>query len=104
MNASFLENADILIAADCVAYAYGNFHNDFMKDKITLIGCPKLDGDYSNLIADILRRNTIKSISIVVMIVPCCTFLLRATEEAITKSGKSFNLTSTTIALDGQIV
>jgi hypothetical protein len=74
-----------------------------MKDKITLIGCPKLDGDYSDLIADILRRNNINSISIVVMVVPCCTHLIYAVENAIKKSGKQYTLKVNTITLDGQI-
>ncbi|MGN1166298.1 MAG: ATP-binding protein, partial [Lachnospiraceae bacterium] len=73
VNAPYFDGADLLIAADCTAYAYGNFHNRFMKNKITLIGCPKLDNiDYSEKLAEIIRQNDIRSVTVVRMEVPCC--------------------------------
>ena len=88
--APYFENAHLLIAADCAAYAYGNFHNEFMQNKITLIGCPKLDeGDYSDKLSAILKNNDIKSITIVRMEVPCCRGLASAVEKAISISGKT---------------
>lgn len=73
VNAPYFENANLLIAADCTAYAYGNFHSEFMHNKITLIGCPKLDdGDYSQKLTEIIKNNNIKSVSVIRMEVPCC--------------------------------
>lgn len=73
MNAPYFENANLLVAADCTAYAYGNFHNEFIRNHVTLIGCPKLDaGDYSEKLTEILANNNIKSVTVVRMEVPCC--------------------------------
>ena len=73
INAPYFNDAHLLIAADCTAYAYGDFHNQFIKNKVTLIGCPKLDeGDYSEKLEEIIKRNAIKSLTIVRMEVPCC--------------------------------
>jgi ferredoxin len=89
VNAPYFENANLLVSADCAAYAYGSFHNDFMKDKITLIGCPKLDeGDYSKKLAAILRSNSIKSVSTVRMEVPCCSGIENAVKTALKDCGK----------------
>jgi ferredoxin len=89
VNAPYFENASLLIAADCVAYAYANFHSDFMRNKITLIGCPKLDaGDYSEKLTAILQTNSIKSIAIARMEVPCCAGIANAAIAALKASGK----------------
>ena len=88
-RAPFFEGAKLLIAADCTAYAYANLHEDFMKGKITLIGCPKLDSvDYSEKLTEIIRDNDIRSVTIVRMEVPCCGGLQRAAETALKNSGK----------------
>ena len=83
------ENADLLIAADCTAYAYGDFHNRFIRGKATIIGCPKLDeGDYADKLTEILKHNSIKSVTLVRMQVPCCGGLTRALQTAMGRSGK----------------
>ena len=88
-RAPFFEGAKLLIAADCTAYAYANLHEDFMKGKITLIGCPKLDSvDYSEKLTEIIRDNDVRSVTIVRMEVPCCGGLQRAAETALKNSGK----------------
>ena len=105
VNAPYFDGADLLIAADCTAYAYGNFHNKFMKDKITLIGCPKLDQvDYANKLSQILTENNIKSITLTRMIVPCCGGLAFAVKNALEQSGKNIPLEVITISPDGNIV
>lgn len=89
IEAAYFENADLLIAADCTAYAYDRFHEDFMKNHVTLIGCPKLDtGDYSEKLAEILKQNNVKSIKVVKMEVPCCGGMERAVKTALNNSGK----------------
>lgn len=89
IKAAYFENADLLIAADCTAYAYDGFHEDFMKNHVTLIGCPKLDtGDYSEKLAEILKQNNVKSIKVVKMEVPCCGGMERAVKTALNNSGK----------------
>ena len=89
VNAPYFDNADLLIAADCTAYAYGNFHNEFIQNKITLIGCPKLDDtDYSEKLTEVIRNNNIKSVSIVRMEVPCCGGIEFAVKKALQESGK----------------
>lgn len=104
-NGPFFRDADLLIAADCTAYAYGNFHNDFMAGKVTLIGCPKLDGvDYSQKLSRIFAENSIRSITVVRMIVPCCGGLPFAVKNAIAQSGKDIPLTVITIDPHGNIV
>lgn len=88
-NASYLHDAHLLIAADCCAYAYGNFHEDFIKDRVTLIACPKLDeGDYSEKLTEILRQNDIKSVTVARMEVPCCGGLENAVKNALKNCGK----------------
>ncbi len=103
--APFFKDAKLLIAADCTAFAYANLHEEFMKGKITLIGCPKLDGvDYSEKLTAIIRDNDIKSVTIVRMEVPCCGGLKRATEMALRNSGKFLPWQVVTISLDGKIL
>ena len=104
-KAPFYEGAKLLIAADCTAYAYANMHEDFMKGKVTLIGCPKLDAvDYSDKLTEIIRENDIKSVTIVRMEVPCCGGLQRAAENALKNSGKFIPWQVITISRDGQIL
>jgi len=105
VNAPYFENAHLLIAADCTAYAYGNFHNKFMKDKITIIGCPKLDDiEYAEKLTAIIKQNNIKSVSVVKMEVPCCTGIEVSTRNAITNSGKSLPYSAITLSVNGEIV
>lgn len=104
-NAPYFEGADLLIAADCTAYAYGNFHNDFMKNRVTLIGCPKLDAvDYSEKLAEIFKHNNIRSITVARMSVPCCGGLSHAVKTAVENSGKNIPLHIVTISPDGTIL
>ena len=104
-KAPFYDGAKLLIAADCTAYAYANLHEDFMKGKITLIGCPKLDAvDYSEKLTGIIRDNDVKSVTIVRMEVPCCGGLQRAAETAIKNSGKFLPWQVITISRDGRIL
>ena len=104
-EAPFFDGAKLLIAADCTAYAYANMHEDFMKGKITVIGCPKLDAtDYSEKLTDIIRNNDIKSVTIVRMEVPCCGGLQRAAENALRNSGKFIPWQVVTISRDGRIL
>ena len=104
-NAPYLDNADLLIAADCTAYAYGNFHHDFMKNRVTLIGCPKLDGvDYAQKLAQIFLYNDIRSITVTRMTVPCCGGLPYAVQKALEMSGKEIPLHTVTISPNGEII
>ena len=104
-NAPYLDNADLLIAADCTAYAYGNFHRDFMKNRVTLIGCPKLDMvDYSEKLTEIFRSNDIRSVTLTRMTVPCCGGLVVAVRRAIEQSGRQIPLNIVTISPNGQII
>ena len=104
-QAPFFDGAKLLIAADCTAYAYANMHEDFMKGKITVIGCPKLDAvDYSEKLTAIIRDNDIKSVTIVRMEVPCCGGLQRAAENALKASGKFIPWQVVTISRDGRIL
>ncbi|MBO5544789.1 MAG: 4Fe-4S ferredoxin, partial [Oscillospiraceae bacterium] len=104
-SAPFFEGAKLLIAADCTAYAYANMHEDFMKGKITVIGCPKLDAvDYSEKLTAIIRDNDIRSVTIVRMEVPCCGGLQRAAETALKNSGKFIPWQVVTISRDGRIL
>ena len=104
-EAPFYNGAKLLIAADCTAYAYANMHEDFMKGKITVIGCPKLDAiDYSEKLTDIIRNNDIKSVTIVRMEVPCCGGLQRAAENALRNSSKFIPWQVVTISRDGRIL
>ena len=105
VNAPYFEDANLLIAADCTAYAYGNFHQEFMRNKVTLIGCPKLDeGDYSEKLTEIIRQNNLKSVTIVRMEVPCCGGLEHAAKKALQESGKFIPWQVVTISLDGRIL
>lgn len=105
VNASYLNGADLLIAADCTAYAYGNFHQKFMKNKVTLIGCPKLDeGDYADKLAEILKLNDIHSITVVRMEVPCCGGMVQAVKTAMLNSGKMVPWQVITIGTEGEIL
>ena len=105
VNAPYFSGAKLLIAADCTAYAYANFHQEFMRDKVTLVGCPKLDGvDYAEKLAAILRNNDISSVTVARMEVPCCGGLEMATKRALQDSGKSIPLQVVTISIDGEIL
>lgn len=105
VNAPYFEGANLLIAADCTAYAYGNFHNEFIRNHITLIGCPKLDeGDYAEKLTQIIRNNNIKSVKIVRMEVPCCGGIESAAKRAIQASGKFIPWQVVTISTDGKIL
>lgn len=104
VNAPYFDGADLLIAADCTAYSYGNFHNDFMKNRVTLIGCPKLDGtDYSEKLAQILRQNSIRSVTVTRMTVPCCGGLSYMVKNAVERCGKQIPLHIVTISPNGTI-
>ena len=104
-QAPFFDGAKLLIAADCTAYAYANMHEDFMKGKVTIIGCPKLDGvDYTDKLTEIIRNNDIKSVTIVRMEVPCCGGLQRAAENALKNSGKYIPWQVVTISRDGKML
>lgn len=103
INAPYFENANLLIAADCTAFAYGNFHNEFIKNRITLIGCPKLDsGDYEEKLTAIIKNNNIKSLTVVRMEVPCCGGIERAAVNALKNSGKFIPWQVITISIDGK--
>lgn len=105
INAPYFDNANLLIAADCTAYAYADFHNKYMKNKITLIGCPKLDeGDYSEKLTAIIARNNIKSVTVVRMEVPCCGGIENAVKRALQNSGKFIPWQVVTISTDGKIL
>ena len=105
INAPFYENAKLLIAADCTAYAYANMHQDFMRGHVTLIGCPKLDDiDYSEKLTEIIRRNNIEEVTIVRMEVPCCGGLEHAARTALQNSGKFLPWHVVTISIDGNIL
>ncbi len=104
-TAPWFDSADLLIAADCTAYAYANFHNDFIRGKVTLIGCPKLDMvDYSQKLTDIFRNNAIRSITVVRMQVPCCGGLPFAVKTALEASEKDIPLQVVTVTNDGRIL
>lgn len=104
-NAPFYNGAKLLIAADCTAYAYANLHEEFMKGKITLIGCPKLDMvDYTEKLTEIISSNDIKSVTVVRMEVPCCGGLQAAAEQALRNSGKFIPWQVVTISRDGRIL
>ncbi len=105
VGASYFDDANLLVAADCAAYAYGNFHNDYMKNKITIIGCPKLDeGDYAEKLTAILSQNNVKSVTVVRMEVPCCGGIENAVKTALKSCGKLIPWQVATIATDGRIL
>ena len=104
-NAPYFDGADLLIAADCTAYAYAAFHNDFMRGRVTLIGCPKLDAvNYAEKLTEILKHNDIKSVTVTRMTVPCCGGLSYAVRNAVASCGKDIPLHIVTIGPDGRIV
>lgn len=104
-NAPWLQNADLLIAADCCAYAYGNFHAEFIRGKSTLIGCPKLDSvDYSQKLLQIIQQNSLRSITVVRMQVPCCGGLPFALMRALEECGSNIPVQVVTISSDGRIL
>ena len=103
--APYFNNARLLIAADCTAYAYANFHQEFLKGKVALIGCPKLDDvDYSEKLTEIIKNHEIRSVTIVRMEVPCCGGLQQAAMSAIQNSGKFIPWQVVTISIDGKIL
>ena len=105
INGAFFRNAHLLIAADCTAFAYSHFHSDFVKNRITLIGCPKLDGvNYGEKLTRIFEENEIQSVTVVRMTVPCCGGLPFAVESAIKSCGKQIPLKVVTITPRGEIV
>ena len=105
INAPYFNKAKLLIAADCTAYAYANFHQEFMRGKVTLVGCPKLDAvDYSEKLTEIIRSNEIQEVTIVRMEVPCCGSLEMAAKKALQASGKFIPWQVVTISIDGKIL
>ena len=105
VNAPYFDGSKLLIAADCTAYAYASFHQDFIRNKITLIGCPKLDDvDYSEKLTEIIQNNNIQSVTIVRMEVPCCGGLEMAAKKALQNSGKFIPWQVVTISIDGKIM
>ena len=105
VNAPYFNGAQLLIAADCTAYAYAGFHEKFMKGHVTLIGCPKLDAiDYSEKLTEIFRNNDIRSISVVRMEVPCCGGMTYAVQKAIANSGKDIPCKVTVLSINGDIL
>ena len=105
VRAPYFQGADLLIAADCTAFAYGDFHRDYMRGRTTVIGCPKLDGvDYSEKLAAIIEANDIRSITVARMEVPCCGGLENAARVALTRSGKSIPLNVVTFSVTGNVL
>ncbi|MBE6847564.1 MAG: ferredoxin [Ruminococcus sp.] len=105
VNAPYFEGANLLIAADCTAYAYSRFHEDFIRNRVTLIGCPKLDeGDYTEKLTAILSQNNIQSLTIVRMEVPCCGGIENAAKRALQASGKFIPWQVVTISVDGRLL
>ena len=104
-QAPYFEGAKLLIAADCTAYAYANFHEDFIRGKVVLVGCPKLDSvDYSEKLEEIIQSNNISSMTVVRMEVPCCGGLEMAAKKALQNSGKFIPWQVVTISVDGKIL
>ena len=105
INAPYFDEADLLIAADCAAYAYAGFHEDFMKNKVTLIGCPKLfDGDYAEKLTAIITNNNIKSITLAILETACCKEMESAVRRAIQASKKTLPLNTVIITTNGKIL
>ena len=104
LTAPYFQNSALLIAADCTAYAYGNFHEDFIRDRAVLVGCPKLDNvDYSEKLTEILKQNDIKNLTVVRMEVPCCRGIERAVAAALEKSGKALPVRTVVVGTDGSL-
>ena len=105
VNAPYFDGANLLVAADCSAYAYGNFHNEFIRNRITLIGCPKLDNvDYADKLTAIIANNDIRSVTVVRMEVPCCGGIEQAVKKALMASGKFIPWRVVTVTTDGKII
>lgn len=105
VQAAYFQGAELLVAADCAAYAHGNFHQEFIRGRVTLIGCPKLDeADYAAKLTEILRRNDIRSLTVVRMEVPCCGGIQRAAAQALAQSGKHLPFQVITLSTDGRIL
>ena len=105
VNAPYFDGANLLVAADCTAYAYGDFHNRFIRNRVTLIGCPKLDeGDYAEKLTAIIKNNDIKSVTLVRMEVPCCGGIENAAKRALMASGKFIPWNVVTVSTDGRII
>lgn len=105
VNAPYFAGADVLIAADCTAFAHGGFHRSFMEGKVTLIGCPKLDaGDYAGKLTELFALNNIKSVTVARMSVPCCGGIERAVKTALERSGKAIPLSVITITPEGNVL
>lgn len=105
VKAPYFQGAKLLIAADCTAYAYARFHEKFMRGKVTLVGCPKLDSvDYAEKLTEIIRENDIKSVTVVRMEVPCCGGLELAAKKALQQSGKFIPWQVVTVTVDGRLV
>lgn len=105
VNAPYFDGAELLIAADCTAFAYGNIHNDFIKGRIALVGCPRLDGeDYAVRLAEIITLNGIRSITVLKMEVPCCVGMESAVKRALELSGKDIPTKYVTVTTDGRII
>lgn len=104
-NAPYFDGADLLIAADCTAFSYGNFHREFMRNRVTMIGCPKLDAvNYAEKLTEIFTFNNIRSVTVTRMTVPCCGGLSYAVKTAIENSGKKIPMHVVTISPDGRII
>lgn len=105
LHAPYFDGADLLIAADCAAYAYGNFHNEFMRNHVTLIGCPKLDeGDYAEKLTQLIAGNEVKSVTVVRMEVPCCGGIENAVKNALRASGRMIPWRVVTLSTDGRVL
>ncbi len=105
VNAPYFDGANLLVAADCTSYAYGDFHNRFIKNRITLIGCPKLDNaDYAQKLTEIIKKNNVKSVTVVRMEVPCCGGIEMAVKTALKESGKLLPWQVVVISTDGKII
>ena len=105
VNAPYFDGAHLLIAADCSAYSYADFHRDFIDGKVTLIGCPKLDGvNYAEKLGEILRANAVERITLVRMEVPCCGALAMAVQNAVRSTGKSIPLETVMLSINGKIL
>lgn len=105
VNAPYFDGANLLVAADCTAYAYGNFHQEFIRNHVTLIGCPKLDAvDYAEKLTEIIKNNNIKSVTVTRMQVPCCGGIENAVKRALMDSGKFIPWRVVTITPDGRIL
>ena len=104
-TAAFLQGADVVLAADCVPFAYAGFHHDFLKDHALLVACPKLDDfqAHQNKLTEILRRSQVKSLTVVHMEVPCCSGLLHMAEEAVRSSGKDIPVGEVTVGVEGEL-